>query len=89
MVVLNIVVCVHLLAELPLTGLHFLILGFFFGREVSAVSDNAFKLCGDLAPIQFHIGTIGLLHTDTFTGAFNPALSRHRMRAAANTVLVL
>ena len=37
MVVFNIVVCVHVLAELPLTGLHFLVLGFFFGGEVSAV----------------------------------------------------
>ena len=84
----NIVVCVHVLAELPLTSLHFLVFGFFFGCEVSAVSDNAFKPCGDLVPVQLHIGTIGLLQADTPTGAFNPALSRHRMRAAALTVLV-
>lgn len=40
---LNIVVGIHVLAELPLTALDFLISGFFFGREVSAISDDIFK----------------------------------------------
>ena len=58
---LDVVVCVHVLAELPLTGLHFLILGLFFGSEVSAVSDDILKPCESLMPVQLHIGTFGFL----------------------------
>lgn len=89
MVVLNVVVCVHVLAELPLTGLHFLVPGFFFGREVSTISDDILKAREHLVPVQFYIGTIGLLQLNAFTGAVNPANSRYCMGAAADTVLVL
>ena len=58
---LDVVICVHVLTELPFTGLHFLILGFFVGSEVSAVSDDVFKPCGNLVPVQLHVSTIGLL----------------------------
>ena len=61
MVVLDVVVCVHVLAELPFTGLHFIVLGLFFGGEVSAVSDDVLKPCENLMPVQLHVGTIGLL----------------------------
>ena len=77
------------LAELSLTGLHFIILGLFFGREVSAVSDDVFKPCKGLIPVQLHIGTVGLLQADSLTGAVNPASSRYGVGAAADTVLVL
>jgi len=33
----------------------------FFGREVSAVTDDVFKPCKYLIPVQLHIGTVGLL----------------------------
>ena len=61
MVVLDVVICVHVLAELPFTGLHFIVLGLFFGCEVSAVSDDVLKPCENLMPVQLHVGTIGLL----------------------------
>ena len=60
MVVLNIVVCVHVPTELQFTGLYFLISGFFFGGEISVVSDNAVEPLCDFIPVQFHIGTIWL-----------------------------
>ena len=86
---LDVVVCVHQLAELSLTGLHFLVLGFLFGSEVSVISDKAFKACENLVPVQLHIGTIGLLQADTLTGAVNPTSSRYGVRAAADTVFSL
>ena len=60
-VVLQIIVSVVASAELSLTGLHFLILGFFFRSEISAVSDDIVESGSDLVPVQLHIGTIGLL----------------------------
>ena len=87
--VLDVIVSIHQLAELSLTGLHFLILGFLFGGEISAVSDKVFKACENLVPVQLHIGTIGLLQADALAGAVNPSTTGYRVRAAADTVLVL
>ena len=86
---LDVVVCVHVLAELPFTGLHFLVLGLFFGGEVSAVSDDVLKPCENLMPVQLHISTFGFLYSDTLTGAVNPSLSRYCMRASTRAILVL
>ena len=88
MVMFYIVVCVHVFAELPFTGLHFLVPGFFFGSKVSVVSDDILKPCKNLAPVQFHIGTIGFLQSDAFTAALNPAPSRYGMGAAALSILI-
>ena len=86
---LDVVIGVHVFAEPPFTGLHFIVLGFFFGGEVSAVSDDVLKPCENLMPVQLHVGTFGFLQFDTLTGAVDPALSRYRMRASTRTVLVL
>jgi len=59
--VLDVIVSIHQLAELSLTGLEFIIPCLFFGREVSAVTDDVFKPCKYLIPVQLHIGTVGLL----------------------------
>ena len=85
----DLVVGVHVFAELPFTGLHFIVLGLFFGCEVSAVSDDVLKPCENLMPIQLHVGTFGFLYSDTLTGAVNPSLSRYCMRASTRAVLVL
>ena len=51
MVVLNVVITVIKLTEFPFRSLHFIVLGFFFGGEVSAVSDEAFKTGENLVPV--------------------------------------
>ena len=86
---LDVVVCVHVLAELPFTGLHFLILGLFFGCEVSSVSDDVLKPCENLMPVQLHVGTFGFLQSDAFAVAVSPSSPRYCVRAAADTVLIL
>ena len=89
MVMLDVVIGVHVLAELPLTGLHFLISGFFFRSKISAVPNDVFKAGEHLVPVQLYISTAGLLQTDTLAAAVSPALSRYSMRMTAYSVLVL
>ena len=85
----DVVIGVHVFAELPLTGLHFLISGFFFGSKISAVPNDVFKAGEHLVPVQLYISTAGLLQTDTLAAAVNPALSRYSMRTTACAVLIL
>ena len=89
MVVLNLIVDVHFLAELSLTGLHFIVLDLFFRREVSSISDDIVKSGSDLVPVQLHIDAIGLLQFHTFAAAVSPSTPRYSVRASALSVLVL
>ena len=88
-IVLDIVVGVQLLSELPFPRLHFIVPSLLFGGEVSAGSDDVVKPCRNLIPVEFYGSAERLLQLHALTAVIFRTAAGYCMRTATGSVLIL
>ena len=87
-IVLDIVVGVQLLSELPFPCLHFVVPSLLFGSEISAGSDDVIKPRRNLIPVEFYGSAERLLQLHALAAVIFRTAAGYCMGTATGSVLV-